>query len=340
MPKKLITVWLSLTMFLFSSISIYVYADSTSVQGEYLLKDVVINGQNILNYKLNNPIVAYNNYIYVPVDEPMGNLLGITASMDSESRTVYITQKEKQWVDFCQGSAVNNLDNLSLTTAANFTASANGVPLDLTNRPVLMYGSVVYLPLNAIVDCGVWGWSLDWNSWSGAIISTDPYVSASSYFNAAKANYKAGLSAYIVSKNRSVPLYKAQMMVEYFETYGEIYGGIDEELLIAVAETESTFYETAKNPSGATGLMQVKTSVAAAYGFSAAQLYQMKSNIQVACILFNHAMKTFNGNVTLALSGYACGEYAVMKGNYSLKYYNNWVKKFFNIVAFASVYQS
>ena len=194
MAKKLITVWLTLTMFLFSSISIYAYADSTSVQGEYLLKDVVINGQNILNYKLNNPIVAYNNYIYVPVDEPMGNLLGITAAMDSESRTVYITQKEKQWVDFCQGSAVNNLDDLSLTVAAGFTASADGVFLDLVNRPVLMYGSVIYLPLNAIVDSGVWGWSLDWNNWSGAIISTDPYISASSFFDAAKANYKAGLA--------------------------------------------------------------------------------------------------------------------------------------------------
>ena len=35
-------------------------------------------------------------------------------------------------------------------------------------------------------------------------------------------------------------------MVEYFETYGEIYGGIDEEVLIAIAETESTFYENLK----------------------------------------------------------------------------------------------
>ncbi len=338
MAKKLITVWLSLTI-LFSSISIYAYADSTSVQGEYLLKDVVINGQNILNYKLNNPIVAYNGYIYVPMDEPMENLLGISAMMDTESRTVYLTPKEKQWVDFCQGVAVNNLDNLSMASAGEFTVSADGVPLDLTNRPVLMYGAVAYLPLNAIVDSGVWGWTLDWNNWTGANISTDPYVSAASYFNAAKASYKAGLIAYIMTKNPSVSYYKAQMMVEYFETYGEIYGGIDEEVLIAIAETESTFYETVRNPSGATGLMQVKTSVAAPYGFSAEQMYQMKPNIQMACILLNHGLQTFNGNLTLALSGYACGEYAVMRGNYSLKYYNNWVKKYFNIVAFASAYQ-
>ena len=338
MAKKLITVWLSLTI-LFSSISIFAYADSTSVQGEYLLKDVVINGQNILNYKLNNPIVAYNNYIYVPMDEPMGNLLGISATMDTESRTVYVTPKEKQWVDFCQGSAVNDLDNLPLTIASGYTAYAEGTPLDLTNRPVLMYGSVLYLPLNAIVDSGVWGWTLTWSNWTGAFISTDPYIGSYSYYNHSKACYKAGLAAYITKKNPHVDIYKAQTMVEYFETYGEIYGGLDTELLIAIAETESTFYETVRNPSGATGLMQVKTFVGAAYGFSAAQLYQMKPNIHVACILLDHGMKTFNGNVMLALSGYACGEYAVMKGNYSLKYYNNWVKKYFNIIAFASAYQ-
>ena len=345
MAKKLISVWLSLTMLIFSSISIYAYADSTSVQGEYLLSDVVINGQNILNYKLSDPIVCYNNFIYVPMDEKIGNLLGISASTDTESRTVYITPKEKQWVDFCQGGAENNLDDLWLTTTDYQVLAVNdenpgGIPLDLTNRPVLLNGSVVYVPLNAIVDTGAYGWSLHWNFWSGTNISTDPYVSAYTGFNAAKANYKAGLTNYIMKTNPNVDLYKAQKMVEYFETFGEIYGGIDEELLIAIAEMESTFYETVRNASGATGLMQIKPFVAAPYGVTAAQLLQGKYNIQMGCILLQHELTEFNGNVTLALSAYACGEYAVKKGNYSLKYYNKWVKKYFNIVDFASSYQA
>lgn len=338
MVKKLITVWLSLTI-LFSVISINAFAESTSVQGEYLLKDVVINGQNIPNFKLNDPIVAYHYYIYVPMDETMEKILGISAVLDTESRTVSITQKEKQKVDFHQGVAVNDLDDISMTLATDIKVNAGGVPLDLTNRPVLMYGEVVYLPINAIVDSGAWGWSLDWNNWSGASISTDPSVSAASYFSAARANYKAGLTSYIMSRNSSVDVYKAQAMVEYFETYGEMYGGIDVELLMAIAQTESNYYEKARNPSGATGLMQVKTSVGAPYGFSASQLLQCKPNIHMACILLNHGITTFDGDMTLALSGYACGEYAVKKGNYSLKYYNNWANIFCNIIAYASAYQ-
>ena len=346
MVKRLITVWLSITMLLFSTISIYAYAGSVTVQGTYLLKDFVINGQNILNYKLNDPVVAYNDYIYVPLDEPMGDLLGISASMDSGSRTVYITQKDREWVDFCQGGVVNNLDDLTMTAQTDVSAYVvtdahpEGAPLDLNNRPVLMYGSVLYVPLNAIVDSGLLGWTLHWNEFTGANLSTDPVMSAWSSFDKGRADYKAGLTAYIMKKNPKVSFSKARMMVEYAETYGEIYGGLDEELLIAVMESESTFYENIKNSHNCYGLMQIKAYVAASYGFSTSQLLQAKYNIQMGCILLNHGMNTFNGNVTLALSGYACGENAVKRGNYSLKFYNNWVKKFFNIVAYASTYQS
>lgn len=350
MVKRLITVWLSLTMLLFSSVSIYAYADSTdstntSVCGEYLLSDIVIDGQNILNYKLIDPIVAYNNYIYIPMDENIGNLLGISAVLDTGSRTVYITPKEKQWVDFCQGSAMNNLDDLSMvpTTYQVSVASdgnPDGVLLDLTDRPVLMYDRTVYVPLNAIIDSGVFGWSLCWNFWSGSMISTDPYDSAYNHFDSAKASYKAGLTNYIMWKNPSVDLYKAQKMVEHFETYGEMYGGLDEELLIAIAETESCFYENVRNASSATGLMQIKPFVAAPYGFTAEQLLQSKHNIHMACILLNYHMNSFSGDVSLALSAYACGEYAVRKGNYTLKYYNNWIQKYFNILEFASSFSA
>ena len=345
MPKKLITVWLALTMFLFSSVSIFAYADSKTVQGEYLLKDVVIDGQNILNYKLSDPIVAYNGFIYVAMDETMGNLLGITAVMDTVSRTVYITPKDKQWVDFCQGDVVNNLDDISLAPMANVgvcvatEAYPNGVQLDLSNRPVMSYGSVVYVPLNAIVDSGVLGWTLHWDTYSGAILSTDPNVSASTFFSADQSAYKAGLIAYIMGKNRKVSFQQAQNLIQYFEIYGGIYGGIDEELLIAMAETESSFYETVRNASSATGLLQIKPFVAAPYGFTLAQLLQYKYNVQMGCILLNHAITEFNGDLSLALSGYACGEYAVKRGNYSLKYYNQWIQKYFNIIMYASTYQ-
>ena len=49
MKKKLILVWLTLLMVLFSSISIYAEED---VQGDFFEKHVIINGEEIINYNL------------------------------------------------------------------------------------------------------------------------------------------------------------------------------------------------------------------------------------------------------------------------------------------------
>lgn len=62
MAKKLLSVWLSLTILIFSSISIY--ADEV-IQGDFFLKNIVINGENIVNYELSNPFLMHNDRLYV-----------------------------------------------------------------------------------------------------------------------------------------------------------------------------------------------------------------------------------------------------------------------------------
>ncbi|MGI6205919.1 MAG: lytic transglycosylase domain-containing protein [Anaerovoracaceae bacterium] len=345
MAKKLVSVWLSLTILLFSSVSIYAYADSGVVQGDYLLKDVVINGENIVNYKLSDPIVSYNNYIYVPLDETMGQILGISAAMDTESRTVYITPTTPQAVDFGSRQIANNLDNLSMTAdysakvcvVSNNNGQQQVTYLDLTNCPVLVKDSIVYVPINAIVSSGGLGWSLYWDGYSGATISTQSGISAASYFNAADSAYKAGLTAYIMKKNPSISLYKAQTMMEYFRNYSEMYG-IDEELMMAMAECESTFNTDIVNSHGCYGLMQIKASTGAIYGYSASDLLQMKPAIRTSVLIMRTNLDLFGGNVTKAVSAYNYGEYAVLRGTYKLGYYNKVVKKLYSIISYASSY--
>ena len=69
MAKKLLSVWLSLTILIFSSISIY--ADEV-IQGDFFLKNIVINGENIVNYELSNPFLMHNDRLYVPMDSEIG----------------------------------------------------------------------------------------------------------------------------------------------------------------------------------------------------------------------------------------------------------------------------
>lgn len=343
MAKKLISVWLSLTILIISSFSIYAYADSGVVQGDYLLKDIVINGENIVNYKLSDPIVSYNNYIYIPLDETMGQILGISASMDTESRTVYITKTTPQAVDFGSRAVANNLDDISMAvdSAKVYVVSdennGQAVALDLTGCPVLVKDSIVYVPINSIVSSGALGWSLYWDGYSGAIISTQSEISAASYFDAADSAYKAGLTAYIRKQNPKLSQYYAQTMMEYFRNYSEMYG-IDEELMMAMAECESTFNTSLKNSHGCYGLMQIKASTGALYGYSASQLLNMKPAINTSVLIMRHNLDMFGGNVTKAVTAYNYGEYAVKRGSYKLGYYNKVVKKLNNIISYASSY--
>lgn len=340
MIKKLIAICLSLTLLLCSSVFSVSFAASTA-QTEYILKNIMIDGQDIVNYKLKNPIVAYNGYIYVPMDQKMGDLLGVSATLDSGGRNLSVTPRSKSTVDFRQEKVQNDLDNLTMTVRSDVsvTVSTNGVKPNLTNSPVLLYDSVYYVPVNALVDCGALGWSLTWSGYTGAFISTNPSVPSYAYYDDGKANHQAGLIAYILKKNPKVGAVQAEKIVLYCKLYGEMYGGLDTELLMSICQTESTFDEKVRS-TRYYGLMQVMDTNGANYGYSISQLYQAKYNIHMGCILLDHGMKTFNGNAALAMSGYAYGEGAVKAGRHTLKYYNNWMKIYYNMIAYASAYKA
>jgi len=99
MAKKLFTVWLSLTILLFSSISIC--AEET-VQAEYFNKNIVVNGETIINYQSDNPLFLYKNLTYFPLNAEMGKILGFTWDMNWESRTVTLTRTEPTQKNFSQ----------------------------------------------------------------------------------------------------------------------------------------------------------------------------------------------------------------------------------------------
>src|SRR5665648_877918 len=91
MAKKLISVGLALTIMLFSSISIY--ADQ-NVQGDFFIRDVVVNGEGIVNYNLQYPFITYNNRTYISLSEDMGRIFGFESSMDWENHTLKLAKTE------------------------------------------------------------------------------------------------------------------------------------------------------------------------------------------------------------------------------------------------------
>ena len=74
MAKKLISVWLALTILLCSSISIF--AEET-VTGTFFFREIRINGTQIWNYELNRPFFPYNGVTYVPMSEGVQGAMGL-----------------------------------------------------------------------------------------------------------------------------------------------------------------------------------------------------------------------------------------------------------------------
>ena len=91
MSKKLFIVWLTLTILLFSSISIY--ADE-QVPGKFFTKNVVVNGERVNNYNLQCPFAVYNDTTYIPLTKELCEMYGVELVVDQDSRTITLSKQE------------------------------------------------------------------------------------------------------------------------------------------------------------------------------------------------------------------------------------------------------
>jgi len=91
MAKKLVSVWLSLTVLIFSSISIYA---EQNVRGDFFTKNIVINGETIDNNHLQFPFCIYEDSTYFPLTPEMCEILGLKAELHAESRTLKLLKTE------------------------------------------------------------------------------------------------------------------------------------------------------------------------------------------------------------------------------------------------------
>lgn len=121
MAKKLISVWLSLTILLFSSISIYA---GETVKGQFFLKNISINGTQIFNYELNNPLFTYKGATYVPLNGGLDKALGIKPEMDWESRTLKLLATEPTQKSVSDGELQSNLQDVTCEIASDITVIA------------------------------------------------------------------------------------------------------------------------------------------------------------------------------------------------------------------------
>lgn len=360
MAKKLISVWLSLTILLFSSISIY--ADE-NVQGDFFIKNVVINGETIDNNHLQFPFFLYQDTTYFPLTPEMGEILGLKAEMDFESRTLKLMKTEPSLTNISDGWKKNEredvllqvfsgvqvlayeLEQHSLNEIAegetsedaetdieeNTEATLNDVAIkipelsvremDLAEMPVLTRWNTVYLPLRAMTGENGLGWDVFYDSYTGIYISTNDEIPAKTYWNEAESKYNQGLVSYIQNYNGSYTVSKAQELVFMFKHAARTYQ-IDEKILMAVAHKESTFNANSRGGSGSLGMMQVMPSTGARYGLGEEQLLDAEISINFGAMYLSERIAAYGGDLTKGFSAYNQGSVKVNRGTYSTRYAN------------------
>jgi hypothetical protein len=359
MAKKLVSVWLSLTVLLFSSISIYA---EENVQGDFFIKEIVVNGETIDNDQLQFPFFLYKDTTYFPLTPEMGEILGVKAEFDFESRTLKLLKTEPSLVNISERWKKNErkdietqvfsdakvltyeLDYQSLAkvlgadaakvnsdiseeTEGTVSDEVIKIPqlsvreLDLGGLPVLTRGNVVYLPLKVMAGKTGCGWDVYYDSYTGIYVSTKEGTPAKSYWDEAESRYNKGLVNYIREYNGSYSENKAQELVFMFKHAAETYK-IDEKVLMAVAHKESTFNSKARGSSGSLGMMQVMPSTGSRYGLGESQLLDAETSINFGAMYLSERIAAYGGDLSKGFSAYNQGSVAVNRGSYSTRYAN------------------
>ena len=334
MPKKLISVWLSLTVLLLSTITIYA---ESSVQGQFLNRNIDINGNRIANYYLNDPLFLYQGVTYFPLSAEMENLLGFQAEMDWESRTLTITKSEPERTALDSEELKSDLVNPVATILEDITVvemtealEASQLPTSLVSIPefavkevdlegygVLQVDDMLYLPFRAFSGEESFGWSVFYDDFSGLYVSTDATVDAALYFDAPESDYNRGLTAYITCSNSNITQAKALMLVFLFKHEADV-NDISERLLMAMAQKESSFRTDAVG-NGPIGLMQIMPATAERFGITREELFDAHINIEFGAKYISDKINYY-GDKTVALSAYNQGGAAISRGGYSTRY--------------------
>ena len=131
-------------------------------------------------------------------------------------------------------------------------------------------------------------------------------------------SYREGLAAYITSVNSTVSNAEAEEIVDSVMECADKYD-VDEKLVMAIAQTESTYYSDAVSCADYKGLMQTGDILAEEAGYSPQQLFDPAVSIDVGTSYIGEKLEEF-GDTRLALTAYNQGAGTVYSGEYSTDY--------------------
>jgi hypothetical protein len=189
----------------------------------------------------------------------------------------------------------------------------------LQEDEILFVNDVPYIPLSAFRDSRMFEWNAFYDEVTGLYISTDSKVPAESYYSENNASYIQGRASYIRGVRPELSVTDSYYYEYIFRHEAQVYD-VDQELLMAISRTESSFQTHIRSASGAVGMMQIMPKTAIAYQITELQLEDPHINVEFGTRYVRDRLWMFDGDIIKALAAYNQGVKAVRSGVYRTGY--------------------
>lgn len=135
---------------------------------------VNINGQTVSSDYRQYPLIVYNDITYFPMTYHDAQFLGLSTTWDGATSTLSVSKTESSgnYHDYL-GSTLNKRNDYA--ERCSFNVIVNGKAIDNASEeyPLLLYRNVTYFPLTWRFGVTEFGWSYNFTSESGLVISSD-----------------------------------------------------------------------------------------------------------------------------------------------------------------------
>lgn len=134
---------------------------------------VTLNGQTMENETAQYPLLLYKNITYFPMTYHLCRFLGVTASWDSQTRTLSIDRSEERGNYVEEPGSKRQRGSVS-ASRVEYAVVVNGVPVDNSQEtwPLINYNNITYFPLTWQFAVSSFGWDYAWDSQNGLRIDS------------------------------------------------------------------------------------------------------------------------------------------------------------------------
>lgn len=296
-----------------------------AVSMKFLAKDIYIDGVLVNNYELRAPFAILNDKILVPLTEDVCDALGIYAYWDpNKTSEILIKPVTANHKGVFYSEYGWNLAPVMASAKPKATITIESGKekevVTVGSGEVVSFndGEIIYIAISTLRDTELIELQTYYDDIGGLYISTDSGIAPDRYVSEENMSYIQGRCEYIQSRLTNFTIGECSVY-EYLFRHEANVMNVEEDLLLAMANTESGFYRYAISSAGALGMMQVMASTAIANGIDPGDLFDVHTSIEFGAKYIRDAITNY-GDVKKALSAYNFGGGAVLAGNFNYGY--------------------